>query len=258
MMDVDTRRRIILTAVETQGTVRVTELAKQFDVTEMTIRRDLSELERDGLVKRVHGGGVSARGRNYEPTLMLRSTQQIDEKKRIGKFAAGMVDAGDFIALDVGTTTFEVARSLVGRRNLTIITPSLLIANVLINQPDIRLIVSGGVVRPGETSLIGELSHSTFEKFHVDRLFLCAGGIDTEAGLTEYNWDDAMVKQAMIKSAKEVILVADSTKFDRIASVNIAPLHAIHALVTDQLPKPPLLNKLEEAGVKIYIASTDK
>lgn len=257
-MDVDSRRRKILSTVETQGTVRVSELARQFDVTEMTIRRDLSELECDGLVKRVHGGGVSARGRNYEPTLMLRRTQQIEEKKRIGNFAAGMVEAGDFIALDVGTTTFEVARSLVGRRNLTVITPSLLIANVLINQPDIRLIIAGGVVRAGETSLIGELCHSTFEKFHVDRLFLCAGGIDAEAGLTEYNWDDAMVKQAMIKAAKEVILVADSTKFDRIASVNIAPLHTIQAMITDQTPKPPLLNKLEEAGVKIFIANPDQ
>jgi DeoR/GlpR family transcriptional regulator of sugar metabolism len=254
IMDWGSRRRAIISAVETQGTVRVSELARQFGVTEMTIRRDLTELEHEGMVKRVHGGGISVRGRSYEPTLMLRNTVHVTEKKRIAKAAVSLVAEGDFIALDVGTTTLEVARSLVGRRNLTIITPSLWIATVLVNQPDIRLIVPGGIVRPGETSMIGELSHRAFEIFHVDHLFMGVGGIDAAAGLTEYNWDDTLVKQAMLKTAKQVIVVADASKFERIATVKIAALETMNILVTEHCPPPRLAEALVNANVKIVVA----
>jgi len=253
-MDRETRRKTILDTVELQGTVKVAELAKELGVTEMTIRRDFTDLEHEGLVKRVHGGVISARGRSYEPTLMLRSTINTESKQRIGKAAAELIADGDCVALDVGSTTYEVARNLIGRRNITVITPSLLIGTLLVNQPDLRLVLPGGIVRPGETSMIGELSHRAFEIFHVDRLFLGVGGIDAKAGLTEYNWDDTLVKQAMLKNAKEVILVADSNKFSRIATVKIAPLNIAKMLVTDQSPPPPLVEALKSAGVRILVA----
>jgi DeoR family transcriptional regulator, fructose operon transcriptional repressor len=253
-MDMINRQRAILSAVEAQGTVRVSELAQQFDVTEMTIRRDLSELEAKELVKRVHGGGISARGRFYEPTLTLRNTVHIQEKQRIARVAADLVKDGDTVALDVGSTTFEVARCLTSRRNLTIITPSLFIATLFVNQPDIRLILPGGIVRPGETSMIGELSYRAFEIFHVDRLFLGIGGIDARAGLTEYSWDDTQVKQAMLKSAKQTIAVADARKFDHIAVVKIAPLDVLDILVTDQPPAPAIAEALEQAHVRVIVA----
>jgi len=253
-MDLANRHRTIISAVELQGTVRVSELAKLLDVTEMTIRRDLSQLEREGLVKRVHGGGISIRGRSYEPTLALRNTVHVEQKRRIAQQAARLVVEGDFIALDVGSTTYELARCLSARRNLTIITPSLLIATVLANHPDIRLIVPGGIVRIGETSMIGELSQRALEMFHTDRLFLGVGGIDAGAGLTEYNWDDTLVKQAMLKTAKQVIAVADASKFDRIATLEIAPLEVMDILVTDQPPPPALSEALERAHVNVILA----
>lgn len=247
------RRSTIISAVEVQGTVSVAELAKQLKVTEVTIRRDLMKLESEGVVKRVHGGVVSARGRSYEPTLMLRTTVHEAEKKRIGQYAANLILGGDCIALDVGSTTLEIAHNLVGRRNLTVITPSLLIATTLVNQPDLRLVIPGGIVRPGETSMIGELSIRAFDIFHVDRLFMGVGGIDASAGLTEYNWDDTLVKQAMLKTAKEVIVVADSSKFDRVATVNIAVLDVIDILITDSPPSPRMAHALDDAGVKVVV-----
>jgi DeoR/GlpR family transcriptional regulator of sugar metabolism len=253
-MDWESRRRAIISAVESEGTVRVAELAKQFDVTEMTIRRDLTDLEHEGLVKRIHGGGISVRGHSYEPTLMLRNTVHIDEKKRIAKAAASLVMEGDCVALDVGTTTFEVARCLAGRRNLTIITPSLLIATVLVSLPDIQLVLPGGIVRSGETSMIGDLSHRAFDIFHVDRLFMGVGGIDAVAGFTEYNWDDTLVKQAMLKNAKEVIVVADSSKFERVATVKICPLAKVDVMVTNQSPTGKLAEEFSQAGVKVIVA----
>jgi DeoR/GlpR family transcriptional regulator of sugar metabolism len=253
-MDIINRQRAIISAVEAQGTVRVSELAAQLQVTEMTIRRDLSQLEEKGVVKRIHGGGMSARGRFYEPTLTLRNTVHNQEKQRIAKSAADLVMDGDSIALDVGSTTYEVARCLTNRRNLTIITPSLLIATLFVNQPDIRLILPGGIVRPGETSMVGELSIRAFEIFHVDRLFLGVGGIDAWAGLTEYNLDDAQVKQAMLKTAKQKIAVADASKFDRIAIVKIAPLDVLDILVTDQSPPESMAEALNQAHVRVIIA----
>ncbi len=253
-MDTANRYKTIISAVELQGTVKVSELAKQLNVTEATIRRDLIQLESQGFVKRIHGGGINTRGRSYEPTLTLRSTVHSVEKQLIAKCAAKMVSEGDFIALDVGSTTFELARCLLSMRNLTIITPSLIIATLLVVKPDIRLIVPGGIVRTGETSMTGELSHRAFEIFHIDKLFLGVGGIHSKVGLTEYNWDDTLTKQAMLKAAKHVVVLADSSKFDRIATVKIDSLEVIDVLVTNQLPPPPLGEALERANVKVVIA----
>jgi DeoR/GlpR family transcriptional regulator of sugar metabolism len=248
------RQRAILSAVEAQGTVRVAELARRFQVTEMTIRRDLSELERKELVKRIHGGGMSARGRFYEPTLTLRNTVNIEQKQRIARAAAKLVNEGDTLALDVGSTTYEVARCLTNRRNLTIITPSLPIATLFVNLPDVRLILPGGLVRHGETAMIGELAHRAFEIFHPDKLFLGVGGIDARAALTEYNWDDAQVKQAMIRSAQQTIVVADVNKFNRIATVRVAPFEAVQLLISDETPPAAVSAALAQAQVQVIVA----
>ena len=247
------RTAFILKEIEDRGSVSVVDLAQKLNVSEMTVRRDLVDLEKERLIRRVHGGAVSARGRSFEPSLVLRETQNRDEKAIIGKMAADLVADGDSIALDIGSTTLQVAINLIGHHNLTVLTPSLKIANVLANQPDIRLILPGGIVRHGELSLTGDLARRAVEGLFVDRLFLAVGAIDSRNGLTEYNWDDALVKQAMVQNAKEVILVADSSKFEKVAFARVAPLSAIHMLVTNQLPPPQLREALEKAGVLLLI-----
>lgn len=257
MTILESRRALILKELDDRGSVSVVELAARLDVSEMTIRRDLTDLEKDGVIRRVHGGAVSARGRSYEPPLMLREIENQDAKARIGERAAALIADGDSIALDIGTTTLQVARNLIGRRNLTVLTSSLNIANLLLGQPDVRLILSGGVVRLGEASLVGELAHYTYQNLFVDRLFLSVGAVDAASGLTEYNWDDALVKQAMIRSAKEVILVADATKFDRVAFARVAPLSVVHQLVTDRAPEGPLLEAINALRMVVHIAGED-
>jgi len=142
------RHQAILQLIENQGAVTVADLCHRFAVSDMTIRRDLAELERAGLIRRVYGGAVSARGRSYEPPFLTRSGESQAEKERIGQAAAALIHDGDSLALDVGTTTLEVARHLKGKHNLTIVTNSLHIANALANQSDIRLILAGGILRP--------------------------------------------------------------------------------------------------------------
>ena len=250
----EARRAYILKAIEARGSVTVLDLANSLAVSMMTIRRDLVDLEKAGIVRRVHGGAVNAFGRSYEPPYSLRIGQAAEAKQRIGRLAADLVADGDSIALDIGSTTLEIARQLVGRRNLTILTPSLHIANLFLSQPDIRLILPGGIVRAGEGSLVGELTRYAFERLFVDRLFLGVGCIDGQGGLSEYNWDDALVKQAMIQSAKEVVVVADGAKFGKVAFAQVAGFHQIHKLVTDRPPAADILGKLQEAAVQVFIA----
>jgi DeoR/GlpR family transcriptional regulator of sugar metabolism len=248
------RREHILKEIENVGTVSVLELATSLNVSSMTIRRDLINLEQEGLIRRIYGGAVSDIRRAYEPPLALRSAQASTAKQLIGKTAAELVGEGDTVALDVGSTTFEVAKNLVDRRNLTIVTPSLHVANLFINQPDVRLILPGGIVRRGEASLIGGLTLQAFDGLFVDRLFLGVGCLDATTGLTEFNWEDTQVKQAMIKSAKEVIAVVDSTKFGKVAFARVCHFNSIHKLVTDRPPPDPILAKLNQANVKIVLA----
>lgn len=231
----------------------VNELVAQLGVSEMTVRRDLDELERQGFLRRVHGGAVSARGRSYEPPFLTRSLVHKEEKVRIAAAAAARVHHGDSIALDVGTTTLEIAYQLAGKRDLTVITPSLRIAMVLAEQPGIRLILTGGILRHGELSLVGHLAEEAFRQFFADKLFLGIGGIDLEAGLTEFNLEDALVKKVMLRRAKEIIVVADASKFGRVAFASVAPLDVVHTLITDSSVPPSIVNGLRDKGIEVII-----
>jgi DeoR/GlpR family transcriptional regulator of sugar metabolism len=248
------RKTYILKEIEKQGAVSVADLAVALKVSEMTIRRVLTDLENEGLIKKVHGGAVSGQGRSYEPPYVLRATRSIDLKKKIGTVAAQLVEDGDCIAIDVGSTTAELAKNLRNKHNLTIMTPSLRIARLLLDQQDIRLILPGGIVRRGEESLVGDLIHQTFNGLFVDKLFLAVGCIDAEKGFTEYNLEDVLVKRIMISSTKEVIVLADSTKFGHIAFAQIAMFNEINTLVTDAEPPELIMKKLTESGVKVIIA----
>lgn len=251
------RRNRILELIDEEGSVAVDELAHRFDVSEMTIRRDLRLLQKSGFLRRVHGGATSNRGRSYEPPYLLRATEHNQAKSHIGRRAAALVQDGDSIALDVGTTTLELARHLADRQNLTVITPSLHIATLLANHPGLRLILPGGIVRPGELSMIGSLTESALEGFYVDKLFLGIGGIDVEEGLTEFNVDDSHVKQALIRRAKECIVLTDSSKFGNIAFAAVAPLSAVHTIITDDQLDPEICATLEEMDIQVFMVGSD-
>jgi DeoR/GlpR family transcriptional regulator of sugar metabolism len=254
MSAAENRKAHIVERISAGESISVAGLAETLGVSEMTIRRDLAELEKEGLLKRVHGGAVSSFGRSYEPPYALRHGQAIDAKQRIARLAADMVVEGDSVALDVGSTVFEVARLLSRRRGLTVVTPSVRVLNLFLRNKEVRTIVTGGMLRNGEESLVGDLAAHAFRDLFVDKLFLGIGGIDAENGLTEYNWDDTLVKRAMIRSAKEVIVVADASKFDRTAFAHVADIGDIHVLVTDRPPLPPLAEAAAAAKVRIAVA----
>jgi len=248
------RHQRIAELLEKNGSVTVADLVKSFDVSEMTIRRDFDVLEAQGVLRRVHGGAISDRGRSYEPPFISRSVKHLTEKQRIGLAAAELISNGESITLDVGTTTLEIAKNLKEKQDLTVITPSLHIASELIDHHGIRLILTGGFLRHGELSMVGYLAERVFTEFYVDKLFLGAGGVDIKAGITEFNIEDTLVKKAMVKSAKDVILVVDSNKFNSIALGAIVPLNEVHTIVTDDKLDPEIRKQLEDMDLKLIIA----
>jgi DeoR/GlpR family transcriptional regulator of sugar metabolism len=250
-MHTEQRFQSILSLLDTAGSVAVSDLSERLRVTSMTVRRDLEALERKGLLRRVRGGAVSAQGRSYEPPLLTRARSHAEEKQRIGAAAAALVKDGDSIAIDVGTTALEVARRLVGRHNLTVLTPSMHVAGALAEQAGIRVILTGGVLRPGEFSLVGSLSERAFKDFFVDKLFLGIGGFDFAAGLTEFNVEDAQVKRAMIASAKEVIVVTDASKFGQVAFAAVAGLGVVSRVITDSGVRKETVSRLESMGIDV-------
>lgn len=251
------RRRMIVELVQESGSKTVSELCERFDVSEMTIRRDLRDLDREGALRRVHGGAVSNLGRSYEPPYTIRSTRNADLKRAIGRKAAELIVDGDSLALDVGTTTLEIARALQGKHNLTIITASLPIANEIVSNlslsSEVRLILTGGILRSGELSLIGDIAAQTYSDFYVDKAFIGVGGISEEEGLTEYNLEDAMVKKAMIHHAQQRIVVADSSKVGRTTFATVAPLDVADTFITDSQISAESRRTFEALGVKVLV-----
>jgi DeoR/GlpR family transcriptional regulator of sugar metabolism len=231
-----------------------TELAEEFGVSEMTIRRDLETLEADGLARRVRGGAISVVSRAYEPPLAVRAATASAAKAAIGAAAAALVNDGDTVIIDVGTTTLELARALHGRRGLTVVTASLPIAVELGNDPDIRVLVTGGQVRAGELSLTGGMAEDAFGALNCDLAFIGVAGICPVPGLTEYNPDDARVKRAAIAAARRSVVLADSSKLGRVAFATVAPLSAVDAVVTDAPAAHRAARDLAAAGAEVIEA----
>ena len=248
------RHQLILQRLEADGRVSVSELSHRVGVSEMTIRRDLETLEQAGALSRVHGGAVPSQSQSYEPPFAVRATRNLAAKQRIGKAAAALLHEGETAVLDAGTTTLEVARALRGRRNLRLLALSLHIADHLVDEPGLTVMLAGGIARPGERSMIGWLAEQTFENLSFDTIFLTVGGIDLEHGLTEYNLDDAAVKRVAFASSRRRIAVADASKLGRTAFARIAPIEQLDVLVTDAAASNTFLDGIRDAGVEVVIA----
>jgi DeoR/GlpR family transcriptional regulator of sugar metabolism len=224
----------------------------------MTIRRDLRELDREGLLRRVHGGAVSSLGRSYEPPYQVRTKHQTDAKRAIGEAAAKLIAEGDSVALDVGTTTLEIARRLQDKHNLTIITASLPISNEIVsNLPlnsGVRLILTGGIVRAGEFSMIGHIAEDSYRQLHVDKAFIGIGGLSIENGLTEYNLEDALVKRLLLRNAQQRIVLADSSKLGQTTFAAVGDLSMIDMVITDANASSDFVDQLYAADIQVIIA----
>lgn len=229
------RQARILDRVQRTGGVRVRELTRLFGVSDMTIRRDLDVLARQGLIAKVHGGAtVADRPSTEEPTFESKSLREQAEKEAIAARAAQLVQPGAAIGLTAGTTTWTLARLLVDVPQLTVLTNSTRVADVFHAQqrPDRTVILTGGVRTPSD-ALVGPVAVATIRALHVDLLFMGVYGIDRRAGLTTPNLMEAETNRALAESARRLVVVADHTKWGVVGLSRIAGLRDVDVLVTD-------------------------
>lgn len=245
------RMQRILELLETRDGVRVAELADAFAVSEVTVRHDLSELARQGLVARVRGGARPLQRGSSELAFDVRLRLQVSEKRAIARAAAAMVGDGEAIALDSSTTAYFLARELRGRRELVVVTNGLLIASALTDSPGITVLVTGGMLRLPAMSVVGDAAAEMIRATRIDKGFFGARGLSLDRGLMDLNPEEVRVKQELAAVCTRVIGVLDSTKWHRTALLPFVAAEDIDAIVTDTGAPAELVERWRAHGVEV-------
>lgn len=248
------RREKILELIREDGHAKVLDLSRIFKVTEVTIRQDLEKLENEGSITREHGGAylknMDLNVRNFS----LQNQDNLAEKMMIARKALEFIEDGDTIILDSGSTTTELAKIMVGFRNLTVITNALNIGLILGAEPGINVILTGGEFKAPTLSLTGQKAADFFQNLHVDKLFLATAGVSLKSGLTYPGISDICVKRAMIESANVTYLLADSSKIGKNAFASLGALSLINYLITDSGIKKEDIEWLKSYEVEFVLA----
>jgi DeoR family transcriptional regulator, fructose operon transcriptional repressor len=253
-MYAEQRQQRIVELARSVGRVDVAALAAEFGVTAETVRRDLTALERHGLLRRVHGGAIPVERLGFEPGLAARDAVMTEEKERIAKAALAELPAEGSVLLDAGTTTARLAELLPGDRDLTVVTNALPIALTLSIRPGLTLRLLGGRVRGRTLAAVDEWALRSLREVYVDVAFVATNGISLERGLTTPDPAEADVKRAMIAAARRVVLLADHTKVGAKNFARFGDLEDIDVLVTDSGLDAAEMARLEAAGLEVVRA----
>jgi DeoR family transcriptional regulator, aga operon transcriptional repressor len=230
----------------------VKEISKEFDISEVTVRKDLEVLEKRGILSRVHGGAILNQSSVHDIALTEKEHIYPKEKQLIGEKASQLIREGDVILLDSGSTTTQIARNIKFKKDIKVITNAVNIASELAGS-EIEVILTGGFLREKSFSLVGPIAEDTLRHINADKLFLGVDGIHFEFGLTTPNLMEARVNQLMIKKSLEVILVSDSSKFGKRSMSFISDVSSIQQVITDNGIHDDDLRELEELGVKVFL-----
>ncbi|KGM15743.1 DeoR/GlpR family DNA-binding transcription regulator [Actinotalea fermentans] len=248
------RQQEILGRARHDGRVDVKRLADALEVTPETVRRDLTALERLGLVRRVHGGAIPVERLGIEPAVADREGRMAGQKERIAKAALDELPDGGAVILDAGTTTIRLAEMLPTDRELTVVTHGLPIAMLLASRPNITLHLLGGTVRGRTLAAVGTWAERDLADVYADVAFLGTNGITSERGLTTPDLAEAGVKRALVAASRRVVVLTDHTKFGRVDFAQVAPLSAIDTVITDSELEPELVDEIEAAGPRVVRA----
>ena len=248
------RRMKMLAWFQEEGSARVRDLAEAFSVSEVTVRQDLERLEAEGHIVREHGGAYLKSVPQQVRAMALHHLVNMEQKRRIGRAAAALIEDGETIILDSGSTTTEVAMHLGNREHLTVITNALNIALTLGALPTCTVHMPGGQFKAPTLSLSGERSADYFQGLFAQKLFLATAAVSFEAGLTYPAIADITVKRAMIETAARVYLLADSSKIGKTSFSSLGGIDNIHALITDDGIREADHNAFVDAGIEVIIA----
>ena len=238
------RHDAIVSLVNGAHTVSTDELVNRLGVSAETVRRDLALLEDRGAIRRVHGGA----GSGEEASFFERTVNNQQAKAELARVAAGLVEPGQTVIIDIGTTAVEVARALPPAFHGTVVTPSLLVAAELAGRPGIDVLVSGGRVRGGDLACANSHAKALFADLYADLAFVGSGGVDANAGLTDYHVDEVDVRRTIIANSARSYVLADSSKLGHIAPHRVCALGALAGLITENSTSPALTAAVEEAG----------
>ncbi len=244
------RHQLILRALRSGGPAAVTDLSEQLGVSPATVRRDLVKLEEEGLLTRVHGGAVVDEG--DQPFAEVAEVR-VPEKDAIAVQAASMIQDGESVLLDIGTTAYRLARQLHGRR-ITVITSNLVVYEELADDEDIELVLLGGMVRREYRSLVGFLTEDNLRQLHADWLFLGTSGVRPGGQVMDTTVVEVPVKRAMIRAGERVVLLADRAKFPGTGMAKVCGPEELDMVVTDAPVDAATRSALEEAGVRVVVA----
>ena len=247
------RQQRIVTVARAAGRVEVLALADELDVSPETIRRDLTNLERSGALRRVHGGAIPVERLGFEPSVATRAERFVAEKERIAKASLALVPDEGTILLDSGTTTLALARLLPTDRELTVVTNSLPVVNALAGRP-VDLIVIGGLFRGSEMSLVGHIAEAAIRELRADLVFVGMRGIDPIHGFTSDFLPEALTDRAILQIAPRRVVLADHTKFGRVCAVYLAPVTAAELIISDHRLNPSTVDALREKGLEVMLA----
>ena len=248
------RQKQILSLLARQGRLSVAEIVAQFSISEATARRDLESLAAKGKAQRVHGGVIAVEQAPPELPILERESEQAEEKIKIGRAAASLVGKNETVLLGSGTTVLEVARHLREHEGLTVITNSLPVLNILAGIKGITLVSLGGMLRDSELSFIGHITEQALIEVRADKVFIGTRGLSLEHGLTNDYLPETLTDRAIIKSGREIIIVADHTKVNRVSTVLLASLNSIRAFVTDAGADKKFIQALKRQGIQVVIA----
>ncbi|MGM7719752.1 DeoR/GlpR family DNA-binding transcription regulator [Metabacillus sp. Hm71] len=250
------RQKQILKHLHEYRSVKIVDLSKTLNVTRETIRKDLYEMEEEGLVRKVHGGAILNKA-NLETNYHHRIHTNDGEKRSIAKKAAELVADGDTMYIDYGTTALYFVREILDKKNLTILTNSLPIANELIDYSNHEVVVIGGSIRKNERSLFGPIAYRVIQDLYVDIGFFGTGGVDLEAGFTNFHLGESEVSRLMVKHSQKRVLLADYSKFNTQAMNKVASFDEIDILITDTNTNQELIQKLRNNNMSLIIVDVE-
>ncbi len=239
--------------VNENGQITVTELNNRLNVSEATIRRDLEEMDQLGWIRRARGGAVRIERAEKEPPILQRQAEQKDEKQRIGQAAAAYVRPGQTIFLGSGSTVSAIV-PFIQELPLTVVTNSLPVINQLAGHDHIELIVIGGQFRQSELSMVGHVAEQAIREFRADLVFMGMRAVDAVHGFTSDYVAEAMTDRAILQMAPRCVVVADHTKFGRVSTVFLAPVTAVHTIISDRQLQPEIAAELHDKGLEVILA----
>jgi len=247
------RKEFIINTLNENGVVHTLEIMKICNVSEITIRRDLTELESKGLLIRTHGGAVKSKATDMLFSYDLKINQNRQNKEAICQLTAKYIIEGDIIFIDCGTTLSLLTKYIAKFNSLTVITTSLPVISELIKYPNIRSSLIGGEIDIERQATYGSVAENTIGNYHANKAFIGADGISLKKGLSSYDEKEGAITREMIENSDEIFLLCDSSKIEKNSFVKFAPISIIHHLITDKLISPEHLKTYKDAGVDVII-----